>query len=447
MRESSKRKYYSVYPKIVLEGKKTEITVEGLYDHSRFENGKEYKITIMPTEKVTNSQYCEIPQEVTVRAENGMIKAECCFECEQEYNLAVSCNGELVDTFFVYAVKKDLYGRFPYKGDLHMHTYYSDGMESPAYLTAACRKEGFDFIAITDHGKYFPSVEAVETFKNVPHDLCIYYGEEVHPPGDESVPEKYRTIFHFLNINGKFSVNELMYKSYNTVYNEKYIDEIADIMKKIETPAGVDKHQYAECLWCFEKIKEAEGLSVLCHPMWRVKSGYHIGKQIINHLFDNMPFDAYEMISGYDDFDVDSNTLQTAIYYEQCMKKGKYIPVVGVSDSHGAEQNRYFGWYYTIAFAKSPEFEDVAESIKNCFSVCVEKMPGAALRAYGPLRLVKLALFAVREILPEHDEICRAEGELMKRYILGENTAAQFEETSGGVRRYFDKMWGIKDRI
>ena len=48
-----------------------------------------------------------------------------------------------------------------------MHSHYSDGQESPAYVAAACRREGLDFMALTDHGQYKPSLEAQQAFENV----------------------------------------------------------------------------------------------------------------------------------------------------------------------------------------------------------------------------------------------------------------------------------------
>jgi predicted metal-dependent phosphoesterase TrpH len=84
-------------------------------------------------------------------------------------------------SFSVYSVNDDLLSRVPYKGDMHIHTYYSDGIESPAYVASSCRKIGLDFVAITDHGKYFPSIEAIDTFKDLDLDFKIFPGEEVHP--------------------------------------------------------------------------------------------------------------------------------------------------------------------------------------------------------------------------------------------------------------------------
>ena len=51
--------------------------------------------------------------------------------------------------------------------DLHLHTYYSDGKESPAVVVQRAKKAGLDVIAITDHDGMGGVEEAVEEGKRV----------------------------------------------------------------------------------------------------------------------------------------------------------------------------------------------------------------------------------------------------------------------------------------
>lgn len=51
----------------------------------------------------------------------------------------------------VYALESDLYNLKPLRGDLHCHTVFSGGFETPDMVVKATKKHGFDFIAITDH--------------------------------------------------------------------------------------------------------------------------------------------------------------------------------------------------------------------------------------------------------------------------------------------------------
>ena len=94
-------------------------------------------------------------------------------------------------SFRVYAVADDLFSLQPYKGDLHQHSHHSDGKEAPAYVAAYNRKLGMDFMALTDHHKYAPSLEAIQAFEGLPIDLRIFPGEEVHAP-DTGAPRPLR---------------------------------------------------------------------------------------------------------------------------------------------------------------------------------------------------------------------------------------------------------------
>jgi predicted metal-dependent phosphoesterase TrpH len=62
----------------------------------------------------------------------------------------------------------------PLRGDFHVHSRHSDGKEEPAVVCANYRRDGFDFLAITDHRRYFPSLRAIEAYKNIPTGLKIY---------------------------------------------------------------------------------------------------------------------------------------------------------------------------------------------------------------------------------------------------------------------------------
>ena len=64
------------------------------------------------------------------------------------------------------------------KGQLHIHTTYSDGRLTPQQAADLYKKQGFDFIAITDHDHLLkPSYRrAVEEIKT---DLLVFFGIEL----------------------------------------------------------------------------------------------------------------------------------------------------------------------------------------------------------------------------------------------------------------------------
>lgn len=107
---------------------------------------------------------------------------------------------------FVNMIDGDLVNVYPFIGDLHMHTNYSDGAHDPANVAASYRAHGYDFLSITDHRRYYPSLYAIEQLKNIPTELAVIEGEEVHLP-----PIKGFTVApHTINFGGEYSINSLV---------------------------------------------------------------------------------------------------------------------------------------------------------------------------------------------------------------------------------------------
>ncbi len=418
--------FFDVFPRMVRAGRKTTVTIRPLYAHCAFQNGKTYQAALIPLEGTSGQMQWGNPIFTAVNPVDGMIRIELQFDQEQEYRLLVMSADGLVGEFKFYALDDDLFHLWPYKGDFHLHTSYSDGRESPAYVAAACRKIGLDFMAITDHRRYGPSLEAAQAFDELPIDLRIFPGEEVHPPENH---------VHILNFGGSFSVNALF-------LSEQYRREVAEIAAALEDlPEGMDRYPYASCVWCYDQIREAGGLGVFCHPYWINDHRCDVPGALTNLLLERQPFDALELIGGYHRSEIEANTLQVARYHEE-RARGKRIPIVGVSDTHGSETGELFGWYYTVAFARSDDLADLISAIKGCLSVAVEALPAETARAYGPFRLVRFAQFLMREIFPLHDMLCAEEGRLMLAHAAGDHAAAALlKPLQGRVKALYTKLW------
>ena len=141
--------------------------------------------------------------QVTPEAD-GCIRIIHTFSGEQEYYIRFSENGKCILQLSVYSVKKDLTDRYPYMGDLHVHSFRSDGKEEPAIVAANLRSSGYDFFAITDHRRYYPSLEAITAYSGVIIDMNILPGEEVHLPGND---------VHIVNFGGEYSINGMLESS------------------------------------------------------------------------------------------------------------------------------------------------------------------------------------------------------------------------------------------
>lgn len=420
--------YFSIRPKIILADTTATVTVTDRCAQSFLKDGEEYEIHVYHMEHLPN--YGNYDGDIqTVRAVGGTLKFQQFFPCEQEHTVEIRRAGADEEPFArlrVYSVENDLFARNPYKGDLHMHSHCSDGAESPAFVAASCRKIGYDFMALTDHRVYKPSIAAQNAFETVRHDLLICRGEEVHPPENP---------VHIINFGGSFSVNELMSSD-----PEGYNKAVAEISKTVPVVDDEIREHIASSIWAFNKIREGGGLSIFCHPYWLIPYGYYISETQISYLLEKQPFDAYELIGGFERCDAESNNLSVA-RYQEARAAGRKIPVVGVSDSHGCESGELFGWYYTIVFSASQQQNDLIQGIKELHSVAVEAVPGESVRVYGPFRLVKYALFLIREVFPEHDELCAEEGALMRAYIGGSLEAAErLNAMSGRTQELIQQM-------
>ena len=427
----SENAYYEVSPKIVPTDRKSRITIRPLYGHSRFDDRGKYEVVFIPMDQsIEPGNVEEYPKQILKPVDNTLVITYA-FEKEQEYVLYIRQIGDNgrkeVGAFSVYSLQDDLFNRMPYKGDLHLHSYYSDGRESPAYVAAACRRIGFDFMAITDHHKYAPSLEAQDAYAELEVDLKIFPGEEVHPPQNH---------VHIVNFGGSFSINQLFEDEQRY---RKEVKQIADSIKDI--PPYINKYEYCSCVWCFDKIRAGGGLGIFCHPFWVTNRYYHVAPEFTLYMFEKRPFDAFELLGGHE---VDSNTLQVAFYNEE-RAKGRKIPIVGVSDAHGCEHGEFFGWFYTIVFSPNLRLEGIIGSIKDLYSVAVEALPGESIRVYGPYRLVKYALFLIREVFPKHDELCYQEGQLMLRAVSGDEEAKEIlKRMKGQTVSLMNRYWGFK---
>jgi hypothetical protein len=426
-------RYYDVSPRIVPAHQTTLVTIRSRFSHCWFKPEEIYHTCLVPAEGLADEVQWPYDAYQSVTSQDGSLSIPCSFAGEQEYLLAIRTSSDVpVAEFRLYALEPDLFTRRPYKGDTHMHTHYSDGKESPAYLAAACRKIGMDFIAVTDHRLYAPSLEAIQAYAGTPTDLRIFPGEEVHPPENR---------VHIVNFGGKFSVNELF-------GSDAYRSEVNALAAGLNyLPAKMDRYPYASCLWTFDKIRQGGGLAIFAHPYWFSRQRYDVPLPLTNLLFEHQPYDALELIGGYHLHEAESNILQVARYHE-LRAQGKRIPIVGASDSHGCETGLLFGWYYTVVFSPSLELPDLITSIKDCYSVAVEALPHEMVRAFGPFRMVQFAQFLVREIFPAHDELCVEEGRLMLEIASGEThtggdpQAAQALQTLQGQAEWlYNHIW------
>ena len=422
---------FRTVPRIVRAGARSTVTITPRFDHVAFSEQTEYQVLVTPMENRGCGPDFGGPGLPQWSLQDGSIEIHADFPSEQEYSIVIQeiqpKAPRTIGDFRVYALEEDLHSLRPWKGDFHMHSNRSDGRESPAYVAASCRRIGLDFMAITDHGQYGPSLEAQAAFTDLPVDLRIFAGEEVHPPENP---------IHIINFGGAESVNAMFeFPGYR-----EEVDEI--IARSGNLPSELNPYYYGSSLWCFRKIREIGGLSIFCHPYWVFHHRYHIPASLADRMFADRPFDAYELIGGYFPQEAESNALQVLRYSEE-RARGNNFPVVGVSDAHGCDRGELFGWYYSIVFAQTADLDDLIAAVRQGRSVAVEHLPGSSPRAHGPMREARYAHFLLREVLPEHDAVCRPEGEAMVAFLAGDERARRaLADATGSVGNYYDDCFG-----
>ena len=439
LRVREDNRFFDIYPRIVPANRESTIQIVPRFDHVRFRPECQYELMYSPVEQVALQSDWKPKTKEAIQPQNGRLSITRFFEAEQEHTFVVEeiqpdKKRRVFCTAHVYSLEPDLLALRPFKGDFHMHSGFSDGVESPGYVAGACRRAGLDFMALTDHRQYQPSLEVMALFREMPVDLSIFPGEEVHPP-DNPV--------HIVSFGASAGITDF----YRTEELEKaYREEVARIRARLkDIPAGVDPYQYASCLWATATIRELGGLSMFAHCYWYVDNKFGVPGPLRDLLLKERVFEIMELISGFDLAgldEMDTNALQVARYHDE-VAKGNRPAVAGVSDAHGVERSEMFGRYYTICFAPSSSFSDLAASIREFRSVAVEAIRGDRPRPFGPFRLMKYSNFLLREVFPQHDELCFEEGRRMIQHAGGDPGAFEvLRVLKGQAAQLYDHYWG-----
>lgn len=446
---------YDVYPLVVTKNKPTTIHIRQLGGRFNLKPNQEYTLKICALDGGSPHDFPATGdfkiRKITCN-ENGGFDVEHTFDREQEYHLVFEDEeGKRVERFSIYCVNEDLSGRYPFIGDLHMHTYRSDGNQHPAVVCANYRRYGYDFTVISDHGRYYPSLEAIDAYKDVNIEMNIVCGEEVHMP---AIYGKKNDV-HIVNFGGEYSVNALTEgqhlkevgddKKFRSLYGEapdvmsyeEYQAKMQELADNIDLPDDIDPVPYASCCWIFDEIRKANGLGIFAHPTWK-RDAYHVPEAFSNYMLEHKPFDAFEVLGGERYFE--HNGFQTVKYYET-MAKGVRIPVVGSTDSHSSyESNDGAFICETIVFSPENERKALIKSIKDFYSAAVDTI-SKEYRVVGESRFVRYSSFLLDNYFPLHDELCYEEGRLMKQYVTGTN------EEKADAKKNLDFIYGRGDKL
>ena len=399
---------YAVFPKILPQGAESTVVLRPLSPHTAFNKDERYTVRVMPLfashDPAPDTTYPSY--ELQVSADGTLVvRHRFCGEGEQ-YIRVIRENGVKLADFSVYALEADLYALRPYMGDLHAHTTLSDGKEAPEFVAARYREEGFDFLAITDHRRYDPSLRAIGFYQDSGADLCLVPGEEIHAPGHN---------VHVVNFGGTFSVNDIWRND-----EAAYRAEIDALCKTRELPDGVSAFEVAVCAWDAAHVRKGGGAAIFCHPFWK-NNVYQVPKAVSEYLLREGVLDAFELLGGQ----TEAENQHQLLLAQQLQSEGVSIPCVGNSDSHNTVDGPHFAVTKTILFASECKREALVQAVKSGLSVPVEHYKGSACRVHGAYRLASYAAFLLEEYFPLHNALCTEEGRLMRCLTAGDESAKQ----------------------
>lgn len=310
-----------------------------------------------------------------------------------EYYVLISSKGRPDVSIPVYAVDSKLSGTLPLKGDMHIHTLYSDGAQSPKEMVLQGRRLGLDYLAITDHDSYFPSLEAGRFAADSGLDVLVFEGEEVTVP----------TGGHVLSLGADAPLH---LKDIEANQLKSLMEIEAATIDEDSLEQGLDANTYSGMTLVMKMIKERGGFSVLCHPFWMVEETgfYHLPRPMLfQTIKDKLP-DALE-IPG--DTLPQDNMLALA-FYNGCTDRS--IPMVSNSDTHSTQHT--YGQRWQISFVREKSKKAVFSAISSFMTVSCEKNENSQITIYGGLELTEYAYFLCREYFPQKDMLAAQETEL-----------------------------------
>lgn len=433
----NKRAHYNISPQIVPADAESEITIGSQYGFTGLAGT--YRVHIWPLYEFSSNAGKNYGDTIIATAENKELKFKYHFQSEQMHLLQlykVPESGQLENILItsIYSLHPDLFQRRPYKGDLHTHTTYSDGLEPPEVMLACARKKGLDFIAITDHNNYHGSLDAINKLERIPSDMVALRGQEIN---------SWWTQLHILSLDADKEIEPSIYlkEAYTLPEVQMILAEEGDSL-----PQGVDPVAYSCIKNILNKIREAGGFSVLCHPFWKSfsqdGSRLDVPKQMVDLLLSNKLFDVFELVSGAPPHQSFVNNLQD-IYFKECSQAEPNFPVIGVTDSHtGLLDESILGNYYTLVFCVDFSPRGIREAILSGYSLAVEEVPNEGVRFHGNFRLSNYAFFLTQEYFPRHAVEAGIEGEAALRYIRGETDYAEklLKLQKGRTAKLFDQL-------
>lgn len=445
---------YFITPRVVEADKVTKVSVSGLDKSCIFYDDTEYMITVTASDDYTypspdkmGSGDRIISEDILAVPKDGVLSFEYKFTGEHLWYINIrrvenekhfggnrmrwahirnSALNSILD-FEMYSLCSDLYERKPFKGDFHVHSFGSDGKDSPALVAAQYRQHGFDTLSITDHYVMEPSVEAVEAYGDIDTGLKLIVGEEIHHTLGKAS-------YHVVNLNPRTSVNEIIINKTDEV--ESIVSEIA---KTLDVADECDRREIAWHKWIYDEVKKAGGVCIFPHPYWEPGNAQNLKSSVTEAVYKMGLCDVIELMNGDKP---QYSRAQMQLYYEMRCDGYKY-PIVSSTDNHNSLiDDGCFTKVWTIVYAK--DADDIVHSITEGYTAAIDALEGECSNIYAEkVRFSRYTWFLMRNYYKRHDLLSCAVGQAMTRYALGRKDQKEMIELlQKEVREYEKEFFG-----
>ncbi|EKN65040.1 hypothetical protein BABA_21796 [Neobacillus bataviensis LMG 21833] len=173
-------------------------------------------------------------------------------------------DGKEVETF---TADEELIELEDIKGDLHMHTTWSDGAHSIEEMVEACRKRGYQYMAITDHSQY------LKVANGLTRERLVKQKEEI-----KKLNEKYED---FLILSG---VEMDILPDGTLDYDDELLSEMDFVIASIHSAFSQPREKIMERL---KNALENAHVDLIAHPTGRKigrRAGYDVDIDLLIQL-------------------------------------------------------------------------------------------------------------------------------------------------------------------
>lgn len=330
-------------------------------------------------------------------------------------------------------LNEDAFKLRPFRGNLHQHSRFSDGKFEPEEHIFYARVAGFDFIGLSDHGRYTQNAGIIKAAADSKSGLTVYPAEELHTPG---------TILHGLSIGASKT-----HSHWNRT--AKWMKEVNPVMdeirKKYPTLPDSEILPWAESLIVAKRAKDDGALLVYCHPAWHLRYYLNNSRRMSDFMIRSGAFDVVEVING-SMFGKSGreNAEVLAQFHEICVELGKKIPVMSSSDSHNVSSPAY-SRNYNVIFAADCTFPSFKAAFKEGRSVASYNL-GEKISYplnLGPFRFVCYANF-LDEIGFWHKQLkyTKQQSILIMKYLKGDKSVIpEIQKLNDKIAEYRESIY------